>query len=120
MSLYFVFFTFNVVGVFLWSGQVKINTPKEAKNHLFYPENYEYLTFNDFGSGIITLFSILVVNNWVVVTTCFTTFIGFQKQLRWFFLLFYMMANLLSMYILIGVVIEVAVTNLAENMNSTP
>jgi Ion transport protein len=118
MSLYLVFYIFNITGIFLWSGHIKIDTPQDSKSPEFYPKNYEYLNFNDFASGFITLFSILVVNNWVVVATCFTTFISFQKGLRWFFLIFYMMANLLSMYILIGVVIDVAVTNLAENIQS--
>lgn len=114
LILFLAFYVFTIVGGLIWAGAVTLDTPNDNPWPQFYPANYQYLNFNDFAGGMITLFAVLIVNNWIEVVSVFTDFIGFNKQFRFFFALFYLIGNLLSLYVLIGLVIDVAVTNLAE------
>lgn len=119
MILFVVFFIFTTLGIYIWGGKVTLNTPNDSKWPQFYPTYYEFLNFNDFYGGMLTLFAVLIVNNWIDVVSVFTDFIDYNTQWRFFFALFYLIGNLLSLYILIGLVIDVAVTNLAEDIGKT-
>jgi len=67
-SLYIVFFVYVQVGQYLYSGDVTIQSPD--MDHSI-PDLYYLLNFNDFGAGMITMFHILVVNNWWVTCTMY-------------------------------------------------
>ena len=58
--LLIIFFCFSILGNHLWGGLIHTNTniPDGV------PPLYIYNNYNDIGSGMITLFELLIVNNW--------------------------------------------------------
>jgi hypothetical protein len=120
MILFLVFYLFTILGVFIWEGAVTLETPWNNPWPEYYPHYYNFLNFNDFAGGMLTLFAVLIVNNWVEVCSVFSVFIDYHNQWRYFFASFYLIGNLLSLYILIGLVIDVAVTNLADDRGTPP
>ena len=58
--LFIIFLVFSIIGNHLWGGLLHSNTvfPPEV------PELYYYNNFNDIASGMVTLFELLIVNNW--------------------------------------------------------
>ena len=66
MTLYLVFYTYSAIGELLFGG--KITTVSVQVRDPGIPALYYLVNFNDFGSSIITLFHIMVVNNWFVTT----------------------------------------------------
>ena len=56
-----VFYVFNLVGVWKWGGILSYkNTIINGET----PTDYVYCNFNDFFMGFMTLFDLMVVNNW--------------------------------------------------------
>jgi len=60
--LFICFYSFAVIGTHLWGGMVddKVNDTFPAD----IPQDYILNNFNDMMSGMITLFELLIVNNW--------------------------------------------------------
>lgn len=115
--VYLIFYSFTALGVYIWGGLITYNTPLESVE--YYPANYQFLNFNDFASGYLTLFSVLIINNWIVIVTCLTNFVGVSTVYRYYFASFILLAGFLSSYILIGLMIEVAVTNLSAELKKS-
>jgi two pore calcium channel protein len=59
--LFILFYLFGIVGMHLWGGLITkhINLPPDVA-----PRDYFMNNFNDLASGMITLFELLIVNNW--------------------------------------------------------
>jgi site-specific recombinase len=56
-------------------------------------------------SSIVTLFALMVVNNWYVIVSMYAT-VSNTVQVRWFFLAFYYFGVLIGVNIIIGFAIE--------------
>mmetsp|Transcript_24918 Transcript_24918/g.80641 ORF Transcript_24918/g.80641 Transcript_24918/m.80641 type:complete len:738 (-) Transcript_24918:300-2513(-) len=90
-----------VVGMALFGGAINTGPNLDKlKGTGFYEAGYAPLNFNDLWSAFVTLFAILVVNNWQVVVEGFVAVAGVQARL--FFIAFY------SAGVLIGVNLAVA------------
>jgi len=57
-----IFICFSIAGTHLWGGKIHNNTIYPAS----VPALYYYNNFNDVASGMVTLFELLIVNNWQV------------------------------------------------------
>ena len=66
MALYLLFYIYASIGELLFGG--KITTASVQIQDPSIPGLYYLMNFNDFGSSIITLFHIMVVNNWWMTT----------------------------------------------------
>ena len=62
-----VFYFYAVIGMFLFGGKVRKDMV-ELENSNDVPNTYHLLNFNDFLSSFITLFALMVVNNWMEIT----------------------------------------------------
>eukprot|EP01016_Furgasonia_blochmanni_P033428 TRINITY_DN3496_c0_g1_i17.p1 TRINITY_DN3496_c0_g1~~TRINITY_DN3496_c0_g1_i17.p1 ORF type:complete len:289 (+),score=82.18 TRINITY_DN3496_c0_g1_i17:75-869(+) len=106
-----VFYFYATLGMYLFGGGIHLKLdPKVLK----VPEDYRYANFNDMGMGFYTLFQYLVLNNW---TTHLDMHIQVfkKKEIRFFFVSFYLIACLLALNILIASIIEVLANRLQEN-----
>ena len=99
--------------MYIWAGLITYNTPTISD---LYGKNFEYLNFNDFASGYMTLFTFMMQNDLIVLSVCLTEYVGLPINYRFFFVLFLIVGNLLSMYLFIGLIVDVAVTNLSEEL----
>ena len=68
------------------------------------PNIYVYNNFNDFATGLVTLFELLVVNNWWVIAEMYTDVTN--KWSRLFFASFYFWAVLIVVNLVVAFVID--------------
>ena len=105
-SLYLVIFAFNAIGIVAFSGVVRLN-------HIAVIENnagsglYYLLNFNDTFSGLMTLFCILVSNNWNSVTDMYGVLCGNSFWPRLYFSCFFMVSIFIILNIIISFIIEI-------------
>ena len=58
-----IFYVFGLVGMFWFGGRVTATT-MAIQTDTEYSNNYFLNNFNDLGNGFVTLFALMVVNNW--------------------------------------------------------
>ena len=63
--LIIIYYIFALVGMLLFGGKIRKNLPVIQIDQSV-PINYHLDNFNDFISSIVTLFTLMVVNNWMV------------------------------------------------------
>ena len=71
----------------------------------YYDAGYLPLNFNDYESAFVTLFCILVVNNWFVVVDGFAA-VTTDATARLFFLSFYVVGVLVALNIVVAFVLD--------------
>ena len=62
-----VFYLFSIIGGLIFGGIINTNIIDTITNNGI-PSSYIYNNFNDMGSAFITLFELMIVNNWQVIT----------------------------------------------------
>lgn len=73
--LFVIFYIFAVLGMFLFGGKITKNN-KLIQDNSSIPDNYHLLNFNDFPSAIMTMFPLMVVNNWMVIVDMYVSVYG--------------------------------------------
>lgn len=66
MALFLVFYVYAGIGQFFFSGLITTQSDQVLDPSI--PALYYLMNFNDFGMSMVTLFHIMVVNNWWVTT----------------------------------------------------
>jgi len=61
-----IMYEFAVIGMYLFGGDVQTNSVAILQDSSI-PLDYEYVNFNDLVSSFVTLFVLMIVNNWYVV-----------------------------------------------------
>ena len=70
------------------------------------PALYHLNNFNDFPSSMITLFSLMVVNNWMVTTDMYVVTMG-SGYYRWFFGIYFLLTVVMGMNIIVAFALDV-------------
>lgn len=104
LTLYTVYFEYTVLGQFLFGG--KISTTSAQTNDPTIPALYYLMNFNDFASGIITLFTLMVINNWFNTTNMLCDVCG-NNWPRLFTFSFIMIVVWIMLSVLIAFVLEI-------------
>jgi hypothetical protein len=108
-----LFFMFAVIGDRMFGGQMSTQNHKIFRDSSI-PDLYVEMNFNDLGSSIVTLFALMVVNNWFMIVK-----INVQDKIyaRWFFILFYFSSVVVMLNIVVAFVIDMygSVENLHRN-----
>jgi hypothetical protein len=108
MGLLFVqyqfYYFYATLGNLLFGGKIYPNQPA-IKYSSDIPSEYYLLNFNDLMSAYVTLFALMVVNNWMVVANMYAVVCN-TNQVRWFFLSFYYFSVMIGINILIGFAID--------------
>jgi len=101
--LFIIYYVFCQIGIFIFGGKIYIGAP--ALNGTAYEmANYNVLNFNDFGSGMVTLFALMVVNNWFVVMSGFVGVTANGAQV--FFIVFWLVAVVTVLSVVVASVLE--------------
>lgn len=103
-SLYSVMFFFAVIGEFFFSGLITITSVKDADIEA--SKMYFLINFNDLYASMITLFHILVVNNWNETTEMYCV-VGNSKWPRLYFTTFWIICTLIMLNIVVSFVLEI-------------
>ena len=104
VNLYTLFYTYAYWGEFIWGG--KITTKSEQINDDGTPALYYLMNFNDFGSSMVTLFHIMVVNNWFITCNMFIDISGSHLP-KFFFISFWIFTVLIIFNLVISNIIEI-------------
>ena len=103
LSLYIVFFIYVQVGMILFGGKINIYSTTIDDS---VPGLYYLLNFNSFGAGMITMFHIMIVNNWFVTVTMYTNVYS-NWYPRIFFISFWAIVVLIVLNIVVSIVLDI-------------
>merc|ERR1712187_562132 len=106
MLLVLVYYIYATLGEQVFGGLIRKST--QALNGSDYAHgDYYALNFNDFFSGMVTLFCLMVVNNWFVIADGFWRVTGTYFTCV-FFVSFFIVANLVVLNMLIALILDSA------------
>jgi len=104
-ALWSVFSIYAQVGVLAFGGTIYHGDAFERTANVTGADPlYTYCNFNDFGSAIVTLFELLVVNNWQVVMAAVVVVDG--QWSRWYFFSWWVVAVLVFSNLLVAFILE--------------
>lgn len=80
------------------------------------PDNYYLMNFNDLMMSMVTLFVLIVVNNWYLIVAMYVNVQGGRTIIRLYFLIFYYFGVIIGLNIVIAFAIDMyaAVSRLEE------
>lgn len=104
LSLYAIYFWFALLGIYLYGG--KITTESEQVNDTEIPPLYYLLNFNDFLGSLLTLFVLMIENNWFVICNMYICVSGSSSPIL-FFLAFWIITACTMLNIVISFVLEI-------------
>ena len=105
MVMMTIFYVFAQMGMLLFGGQIKEDST-EIIHDSSIPDNYYLMNFNDLMSSFITLFVLIVVNNWYVIVAMCVDIKGGNKLYRYFFVVFYYFGVIIGLNIIIAFAID--------------
>lgn len=100
---FILFLCFALIGDRAFGG-LKANHPKIVKNQSI-PDTYTEMNFNDILNSFVTLFTLMVVNNWYIIVDMFVAVTG-TIWARLFFVVFYFLSVLVVLNILVAFSID--------------
>jgi len=116
LLLLLAFYIFATLGEQLFGGLIWEDNPK-LENSAFASSSYFVINFNDFPSGLVTLFTLMVVNNWFVIAD------GFIRVTdQWaavFFVAFFVIINLIVLNILMALILDSSAAVREELLKTT-
>jgi hypothetical protein len=101
--LWAIFNFFAEVGIALFGGKIWLGNPL-LNGTGFQQAGYEANNFNDYGSACMTLFELLVVNNWHILMEGFVAVT--DKRARFFFIVFYTVAVIMVINLIVAFVLD--------------
>jgi len=104
LVLFMLFFVFSIIGDQLFGGKVSIYSLEIFRDQSI-PDNYVELNFNDLGSSFVTLFTLMVVNNWFIIVQMYSN-IASHMFTRLFFVCFYFCSVMVMLNIVVAFVID--------------
>jgi hypothetical protein len=115
-----LFYIFAVVGMFLYGGKIRKGMDIFTEDSSI-PVNYHLMNFNDFISSFITLFALMVVNNWYVIVKMDVEAVGNNNFYRLFFILFWYFTVVIGINLVVAYVLDMysSIERLEKERNET-
>lgn len=109
--LLIIFFFFSLLGMFLFGGKITTNLPYPITEGTYtVPPTYHLVNFNDFLSSMVTLFTLMVVNNWMVQVSQYIYVMKLdnvnENLVRAYFIAFYYFSVILGINIVVAFVLD--------------
>merc|ERR1711924_283830 len=92
------------LGVQLFGGAVYRGNP--GLSPPAFPDSYYVNNFNDFASGVVTLFELLVVNNWYVIMDGVVAAVDNNQWARAYFISWYVLAVIVVTNLVVAFILE--------------
>jgi len=115
-ALWALFYVYAQLGIVIFGGRIR--TDVAGQPNVAGSPTYALNNFNDFGSALVTLFELLVVNNWNVIMDDAVEVSNDWARIyfmSWFILAVMVMTNLIVAHILDGILIEEETTPALES-----
>jgi len=112
-AMFCLLYLFAILGVQLFGGMVKDrgNNPK-LHGTGYESSGYESFNFNDFGSGMVVLFNILILNDWYSFMDCYVALTG-TRLTRIYFFLFWIVAVVYMLNLVVAFILEAFIAQMA-------
>ena len=105
-----IYYLFALVGMCLFGGLVHKNLDYPlVEGPYTVPANFHLVNFNDFFSSIVTLFTLMVVNNWMIsVSQCVFVTAGMydKNMVRLYFFAFYYFSVIVGINLVVAYVLD--------------
>ena len=76
--LFVIFYFFGQIGIYSFGGHNTLGNEK-VDNDPSVPQFYNLMNFNDFISAFITLFALMIVNNWLDIVQVYVDVMGDRR-----------------------------------------
>lgn len=103
--LFSLFQILSMTGMILFGGEVTLNNPL-IQNDSGVPSTYPYDNFNDMLTGMVTLFTLLIVNNWQVTVEMYVDVKNGNTYYRIFFIIVYFFCVVMLLNIVVAFSID--------------
>lgn len=104
LVMFVVYYMFAVLGQYLFGGLIYTTNPILAGTN-FASAGFWPLNFNDLPSGFVTLFALMIVNNWYEIAQGFM-FATYSKFAALYFVIFFVVVNLIVLNIIMALIID--------------
>ena len=94
-----------MVGMFFFGGRITRET-EEIRNNDATPDRYTLNNFNDLPSAFVTLFELMVVNNWFINVELYMSITNYNQWLYLYFCSFYNWGVLVGLNIIVAFAID--------------
>ena len=101
---YSILYVFSLIGIYAFGGEVTNASFSIIKDQSI-PDVYLLINFNDFSSANITMFILMIVNNWQVIVQEYQVITGSNMCIL-FFVAFYYFGVLIGLNILLAFFID--------------
>lgn len=101
---YILFLVFSIIGERAFGGLANMSAEGIFRDTSI-PDSYVQMNFNDIANSFVTLFALLVVNNWFVIVSVFETLTG-TIYTRLFFIIFYFLGVIVVLNIVVAFAID--------------
>ena len=109
---YLVYYLFAVVGIFLFDEKVDLLDFSTAECGNFKDLDYNSFNFQDFASSQVTLWNLMLVNNWFLFVEYFVEKTSIEYGI--FFVIWWLMTETILMAILFGVLLSIIEKAISE------
>lgn len=115
-----IFYIFAQIGMLSFGGDVTKNNKVISEDYSI-PDNYHLMNFNDFVSSLVTLYALMVVNNWMVITDMYVQIKDNNTWVRLYFCVFYYFSVIIGINIVVAFAIDMysSVERLDEERRKT-
>jgi len=105
MVMFLQSYIFALVGMFMFGGEVLTNSPA-IYNDSSIPDNYPLINYNDLVSSFVTLFILIVVNNWFVIVQMYVDVNDGRSLYRLYFIVWYYFGVIIGLNIIVAFAID--------------
>jgi len=114
-----IFYFFALIGMYLFGGKVMKGSDVFSDNPDI-ASNWWQVNFNDFFSAIITLWTLMVVNNWMITMKMFTKAMG-SNWYRLYFYVFFYLSSVIGMNLVVAYILDMysSVERIADERDIT-
>ena len=100
-----IFYVFAQLAMIMFGGLIKEDST-EIIHDSSIPDNYYLMNFNDLMSSFVTLFVLIVVNNWFVIVAMVVDVKAGNTYYRYFFVVFYYFGVIIGLNIIVAFAID--------------
>ena len=102
--LFSLFYTFSLLGMLLFGGVITKEN-KKLRLAVRIPDTYHLMNFNDFLSSMVTLFCLMIVNNWNQIAEMYAI-VMVNEYYKFYFALFYYFSVIIGINIAVAFAID--------------
>lgn len=100
-----IFYIFSVIGMWMFGGKIRRDLASIIKDQAI-PNNYYMDNFNDLASSFVTLFTLMVVNNWMVQVQMYVDTMQGNGWYKLYFVAFYYFSVLIGLNIVVAFTLD--------------